>query len=616
MLMDSDFTEQVFPYTMNVNTCEIRINDYIKKITIDITNNGKEKSIIPFIQTSIQGDISYYMIPCVNYNGNVWGTGKEPKNMQVDGKPWIFPSDRVGVPGCSIVENKDICVGLFADNNVLSKRSSSSVFERDGKIYQRIYFSLIEYPYVYLRKFDYGNPFIEYISFKHGETKRFECYIYTYQKSGELYYGYKEMFDYINCGDYFSPVKSKYSLNEIKQWNEKFIYSLTEKTECGYLSNMGFLPNGVHRLGDETTKWCYRKHNKYEIGWCGQNITVAEMYLRLYLENGNVEYKERGLGILQAWLKRMHHCGLMGVNYDIPFDDAERIDTCNEGWFLYKMIFCCRLLNRIGESSIEYENVAKRICTFFIENYPDDGFPQILTGNGKLAVQDGCAGVMLMLGFVEAYEYFGNIKYLVRAQKAFEYYYKTYLSKSVAAGGALDTYCIDKESAGPVLRTALKLYSITGDNKYFDCAENIAHYLMTWCFYHDVEFDKESDCACINLRTTGGTAVSVAHHHIDCWGAFYVSDFYELYEKTNNVAYLNHAIALWSFTLQYVSDGSLKLHGMTRPLGAQNEAVIQCNWHQVDEKRGQLNDWMVAWVKTFQLDVVYAFSDKGYRSIL
>lgn len=617
-LMDDNFIEKDFSETtgLSVRISETRVNEFINRIAIDISNNGREQKIIPFIEVSAISNASFYMIPCVNYNGNVWGTCQEPKHMQKDGKPWIFPSDRVGLPGCSVAESKEECIGLFADNNGLSKNSSASIFEKNGKIVQRLYFSHIEYPYIYLRKFDYDSPLIEYVPFANGEEKQFVCYLYRYQKSNEGYYGYKKLFDYVNGGSFFNAVNPAYTLKQVKDWGEEFIRSLTEKTEYGYLSNIGFLPNGEHRLGDETAKWCYRKSNKYEIGWCGQNITVAEMYLRMYLENENPEYKEKGIGILQSWLKRIHPCGLMGCNYDVPFDGKERIDTCNEGWFLYKLILCCKLLKQMGESVAEYESVARNLCEFFVKNYPDGGFPQILNGDGEVVVKDGCAGVMLMLGFAEAYEYFGNAEYFVRTEKAFNFYYETYLAKSVAAGGALDTYCIDKESAGPVLRTALKLFSITGKHIYFDYAENIAHYLMTWCFYHDVEFDKESDCARMGLRTTGGTAVSAAHHHIDCWGAFYVPDFYELYQKTNNVAYFNHARALWMFTVQYMSDGNLKLHGMVRPRGAQNEAVIQCNWHQVDEEKGQLNDWMVIWVKTFQLDVIYALKNKDCGSIL
>lgn len=612
LYLDETFCERQFlkESEMQAQIVQTRVNDCIAKIEITIANRGNEKSLIPFFEVATSGDFTFYMIPCVNYNGNVWGTGKEPKGMEREGKPWIFPADRVGLTGCSVAENREVCTALFADNQGLSKNSSASLFEREGKIYHRIYFSHIEYPYSYLRKFDYGAPIAEFLSLKGGEEKKFICYFYRFEKSGEEYYGYKKLFDFVNGENYLKEVTPTYSFQTVKEWNGEFIRSLTEKTEDGYLSDMGFLPEGEHRIGDETCSWKFRNFGKYEIGWCGQNISVAEFYLRAFLQEGNSEDKQKGLGILNTWFKRIYPCGLISANYDTPFDGSEKIDACNEGWLLYKLTTCCRLLKEMGEDVSRYESVAKRICDFFIESYPVGGFPQILTADGKIFVKDGCAGVMIMLGFAEAYSYFHDEKYLVRAKEAFRFYYETYLSKSVAAGGALDTYCIDKESAGPVLRTALKLYSLTGNKRYFDCAENIAHYLMTWCFYHDVDFDENSDCGRLGLRTTGGTAVSAAHHHIDCWGAFYVPDFCELYEKTGNRAYFRHARALWNFTLQYLSDGTLKLHGMIRPRGAQNEAVIQCNWHGADEKKGQLNDWLVAWVKTFQLDAIYALKDK------
>lgn len=83
-------------------------------------------------------------------------------------------------------------------------------------------------------------------------------------------------------------------------------------------------------------------------------------------------------------------------------------------------------------------------------------------------------------------------------------------------------------------------YSYTKNENYLKMAENIAHYLMTWAFYFNVPFDKLTDCGQLNIKTVGGTAVSVAHH-IDCWGLFYVPGMLELYELTNNRAYLLHA---------------------------------------------------------------------------
>ena len=132
-------------------------------------------------------------------------------------------------------------------------------------------------------------------------------------------------------------------------------------------------------------------------------------------------------------------------------------------------------------------------------------------------------------------------------------------------------------------------------------------------YYHDVEFPSDSDCAKLKVRTTGGTSVSTAHEHLDVWGAYYVPDMFELYTLTGNESFKEQAKMLWLFTLQYVSDGTLTLHGMTRAKGAENEAVLHCNWNwSLDGKKGQLNDWLVSWVTTFKMDAYYALKDTDF----
>jgi hypothetical protein len=58
--------------------------------------------------------------------------------------------------------------------------------------------------------------------------------------------------------------------------------------------------------------------------------------------------------------------------------------------------------------------------------------------------------------------------------------------------------------------------------------------------------------------------------------------------------------------VEYVSDGSLTLHGMQRWKGMQNEGVFNCNWGMANSKnKGELNDWMVAWIKAYQQKTIY-----------
>ena len=598
-------------------TCE-QVNDWITRYKLTYKNTGEKAEIIPVFETVTEGEPDFYMIPCCAYQGNEWGTCREPKGMERDGKPWIFSSDRVAVPGCSIVEMQESCHALFADHTAPSSDASSTVYVREGNTIQRIYFSHVEYPVTYVRKFDYDPPVIRYLTLDRGEEMSFTCYTYSCPKSnpGELY-GYVSLFDFINT-EYLEMLEETVSAERVKELNFDFIESVTECKEGKYISNIGFLPDGVHRNGDPNSTFLFRKGGNYEIGWCGQNISVAEMYIRRYLEKGCQTDLEIGTGIMDTWLERRYENGLMSTTMNAPMGDSERMDTCNLGWFVWKATVACELLKKAGKDPAKYEQAVRAMCDFFLKDYPEGGFPQMVNSRGEVALKEGGAGAMLLVGFLHAYRYFGEKDYLARAVSAFDFYYDVYLKNSIAAGGALDTYCVDKESAGPVLRAALLLHEITEDKAYLDKAEKIAHYLMTWCFYHDVEFPAESDSGRMGLRTTGGTSVSTAHHHLDCWGAYYVPDMIRLYRLTGNRAYANHARILWRFTVQYISDGELVLHGMKRMAGAQNEAIFQNLWCTEADgiMRGTLNDWLIIWVKTFQLDALYAVDEMGAREML
>lgn len=592
---------------------EEKVNDHITRHRLTYRNEGEACDLIPVFETVTTGTVEHYMIPCVNYNGNTWGTCQEPKGMTREGLPWIFPPDRVGVPGCSIVQTAEVCAAVFAGSE--NTEASASVFQDERGTVQRIYFSNIEYPVSYLRKYVYGEEKIGYVHFEPGQQRSFVCCTYQKQKQPGDLYGYSGLFDYLNT-DYARALPRRFAPEQIRDLNYSFIESVTECKDGAYISNIGFLPGGVHRLGDPDSSFIFRKWGNYEIGWCGQNISVAEMYLRRHLERGSAEDLAVGMGILDTWMTRQYPSGLISVHYDEPFGDERWLDTCNLGWLVWKGIWCCELLKKAGKDPARYEQAITQLCDGIMERYPQGGFPQVLDCRGGVTCLEGCAGTMLLAGYLYAAGYFGRERYLQRATEAFDFYYDTYLRHSIAAGGALDTYCIDKESAGPVLRAALLLYRQTGNREYLQKAENVAHYLMTWCFYHDVSFRQGTDCAMLDLRTTGGTSVSTAHHHLDCWGAFYVPDMAELYELTGNEAYLRQARLLWDFTVQYISDGELVLHGMRRMPGAQNEAVIQCNWHSEDEEKGRLNDWLIIWVKTFQLDAFYGLKAQGRLDML
>lgn len=601
--MNDRFEEQG---NVAVSCNETKITDLVTRLDISFKNNGESAKLIPTVEYCVHEKLNFYMIPCILYNGNGFGSDNSPRGMRCDGEPWIFSADRTGIPGCTIAETADKCHALFAGTDSDSKNCSCSIYDEDGTTVQRLYFAHIETPKAFLNTHDFSEAIIDIPEISGGEEKHYVCYLYEYdKKTGEDFYGYKKLFDFAN-GDYCPDPEERFSVGQVKEWNGEFIRSLIERTDFGTLANIGFLSNGTDYFVKEPAPFMWRKYGKYEAGWCGQNLMIAELLLRSYIETGNTDDKETALSIMDTWLLRQHKTGLISSHYDGAFKEEEGIDACNEGTIVSELLAFSSLLKQIGEDSSRFENAAEKICNFYLNTFPDGDFPQAIRGNGEAVVKTGGAGAFITLGFVHAYEYFGKKEYLEIAERSFDFYYNTYLKYSLCGGGALDTFCVDKEGAHPMLRAALGLYKSTDDKKYIDLADNIAHYMMTWCFYYDVDYAEGTDCHALRIYTTGGTSVSASHHHLDCWGAYYVPEMLELSRLTGNSAYIKQARILWRFTTQYISDGNLELHGLVRPRGMQNEAIFNCHWGSNDPSiKGALNDWMVAWPKAFQLKTIY-----------
>ena len=589
-----------------VSCSETKISELITKLDISIKNNGESAKLIPTVEYRVKEKLNFYMIPCILYNGNEFGSDNSPRGMRSDGEPWIFSADRTGIPGCTYTETKEKGYALFSGTDTDSKNCSCSIYDENGMTVQRLYFAHIETPKAFMNTHNFGDAIVDIPEISGGEEKHYVCYFYEYDKKpGEDFYGYKKLFDFAN-GEYCPDPVERFSANQVKEWNWEFIRSLIEKTEFGTLANIGFLSNGTDYFVCEPAPFMWRKYGKYEAGWCGQNLMIAELLLRSFIETNNAEDKETALSILDTWLLRQHGSGLISSHYDGEFKEEEHIDACNEGTIISELLFCSDLLKQIEEDASRYENAAEKICDFYLNNYSDGDFPQVLKGCGESVVQTGGAGAFITLGFVHAYEYFRKKEYLEIAERSFAFYYDTYLQYSVCGGGALDTFCVDKEGAHPMLRAALGLYKATDNKNYIDLADNIAHYMMSWCFHYDVDYADGTDCNALRIYTTGGTSVSASHHHLDCWGAYYVPEMIELARLTGNPAYIKHLRILWRFTTQYISDGTLELHGLVRSKGMQNEAIFNCHWGSEDPSiKGRLNDWMVAWPKTFQLKTIY-----------
>ena len=593
------------------------------------TNRSEtEISFLPSLSVKTQNTAREWFMPCVNYSGNRFGDGMDPKGFHDRGEPWVIPSDHMGIPGCTAVMGEQGFSALFLPPDAV-KSAASLELEIDAVI-QRVFFTHIEYPRAYLEKFRYGNAIINEISLASGESRSFRAYLMIGDTTGA--FGYRPLIEYLLTKWARKPTDRE--TPRIYEDSLSFLRRLTEHKKNGdVLTNIGFKPDPTRKdAAVPHSEFVYRKGGRYECGWCGQNISNAFLFLFESMEKEIVQKTplapfdlpfalhgtfdtesadfQNAIGILDTWQKYRFENGLFPVLLDHVYHGrtAFSLDLCNLGWLAYQYLNCYMLLCKGGIERPDYLRSALGVIDVLLPTLRfKQGFPQTVDEKGEILCSLGMAGTMMTVAALQAYRITDKEQYFRAGKESFDYYYDEYLSRNAAAGGALDTYCIDKESAGPLLRAALLLERITGDASYLEKAENIACYLQTWMFYYDIPFPKGSDAHTLGFTTFGATAVSVQHHHLDCWASYYIPDFRYLAELSGNAIWQAAADALREYTFGEISDGKTYLHGLLRPEGAQNEAIFQCNWSfDGNHKKGEFNDWLVCWVCTFRLlDIVH-----------
>ena len=603
-------------------------NGALVTIKRTVTNTGKTPvSFLPVISVRMQNTVRDWFVPSVSYSGNAFGDGMDPKWLTCDGEPWVFPSDHAGVPGCSVVMGDAGTTSLFLPRDCV--KSACSLVIDDREVIQRAFFTHMEYPKAYVEKFRYADAILETETLANGESRSYTALLFLCEDSGT--FGYRSFIEYL-LTDYARDPMDR-AKPEIYDHSMAFLRSLVEKRDGMTLTNMGFLPRD--RADGKGKEFAFRRGGRYECGWCGQNISNAWLLLYDHLRAHGMtvaavdavapfdisfvvegsfdlanEDVQNALGILDTWRDARLESGLVPVLLDhVLMGKTEFVfDTCNLGWLVYQYVNVYVLLKRSGIVREDYLDIARGVLDALLP-YPalGKGFPQTVNERGEVICDLGMAGTMLTVAALQTYRATGEEKYFTAGKRSFDFYYEHYLSRNAAAGGALDTYCIDKESAGPIFRAALMLERITGDASYLEKAENIACYLQTWMFYYDLPFPAETDAGKCGFTTLGATAVSAQHNHLDCWASYYAPDMRYLSAKTGKCFWHRASDYIREYTFQGISDGKTVLHGLTRPAGAQNEAIFQSSWtFDGRNKKGQFNDWLVSWVNAFRLmDMVH-----------
>jgi len=607
-LPDAKVENGSYVYSDTYNRVEVEIEKksdtlfYVRRKWKNISGRLRKIQTIFRIQACF--NVEKYLIPCVSVNGNEFGKEGEPKGLERDGKKWIFSYDRVSIPSCTLTENRDFAVAVFASNeNDISLISSCSISmnKETGTYIQELYHPIIESPVTYSTRDGYSDAYESFIELKAEES--FECGIYlSISKPRWKNYGICEVLD--RAIEIFGDNSNIVVPADNDIWNRSITFAKSLITD--YKGKKGFI---IGFVPDNNGDFSYRDDQCFELAWCGQNILLSRMLVEDYIRYGNGDSLSEALEILDT---RVRNCtsesGLLASQLK-HYENLNQhsTDTCNMGYGAYEILRCYSRLKEIGIDKPEYLNAARGLCDFFCKNYSEEyGFGKEWSLAGQCKDKKGTVGAFMILPFAELYRLTGEQRYIVMAEKAMKFYVERDVDNFCCTAGALDTSCVDKETAAPIIIGAILLYELTKNEIYLEYGKKAAYYFSSWMFHYQPVYDENTEIAKYNICIKGLTSVSTQHHHLDMYAGLVVPYLYKLADYTCDEQFRSRADMMWKAVVQCIGDGNFEIHDRIRPIGSQNEAIFHCRW-SFKGNRGTLNDWLVAWPCAFRLSVLDYF---------
>lgn len=549
----------------------------------------------------IEDKVNYYMIPGILYNGNRWGDGKEPKGLARNGQDWVFGYHRASVPAGMYGQTENYFIGIWACVGEMHYSCSISEDEQSKQLVFSLYYPEREEPQTYCARDRYEDAYMER-TVHCGKTITMKAMVTVGER--------KKLYDF---GTYFSnawefyKVQSKRQISNEQTWELGIDFIMNQayfKTEnfSGFCMGLTFVDG----------RWRPKK-DYLEIGWVGQNASLAVSLLYQHLFTGDTRAFQQGIDTLDCWAEQatlpngLFRCHFEKIQkYGTNIENQEE---CNDAANLYSVVEqyleAEKVLSMLEIRRDNYKELVKRLCDFLCRKQDENGaYGKAWYNNGTCIQKDGTIGCYLAKALCIAFESFEDEKYKESAVRAFNYYYTEFLQNGFTTAGALDTCCIDKESAIGLLGTAIRLFQYTGEQKYAEAAKLISAYLASWQYHYNVSFPSDSVLAQITYKTRGGTCVSTQHHHIDCYGLAFYEDWMHLAALTGEIEWKERAEEIWNNSLYNISDGTKIIKGQRRPKGSQDEGFLQTRWHT---KRGDyfgVSEWLVVWNTAFRLEIL------------
>lgn len=133
---------------------------------------------------------------------------------------------------------------------------------------------------------------------------------------------------------------------------------------------------------------------------------------------------------------------------------------------------------------------------------------------GEVMVGGSTASAMAPGALALAGGYFGRDDYVETAGELAARLNESDVRSGVTTGGPGEIMkCPDSESAFAMLESFITLYEVTGEDRWLECAENMATQCMTWCASYDYDFPPDSSLGSADIRAAGSVWANVQNKH-------------------------------------------------------------------------------------------------------
>ncbi len=582
-----------------------------------IKTKGKYQLMFQYAPDTTKNKVKEWIVPSVMYQQNKFGEGKFPRGDWYDG--WSFREDRMPIPSCSILKTDTGYVSAFnSPANEHKVTSSIKTFELNNKPRFQINIPYTEEPHSYLEK----GIIIGGLSKPKIKTLKI--------KRKQIPYTYKRTF-------YIKQQNTNQSTNMIiKQiFNDAWKIQNSKKPEIDWnktvslrLNHLLFLliqnsDSGMYAVKMGRGNGLFQGYYDYTAGsFLVKSLEASVIFAKVgrELDNdklinlaekiGNYFLKGKlpnGLHQDMVDLKNGRFGGYLGAGGKEEWADG--VNTRCNGEVMYNYLRLYSILKDEGKTHNEYLDLVKENSNFYLENQlkgKDEGsFGRWWTKEGVPLNTLGTNGAYIISQLIELDKITGenNPKIKESLKKAGKYYSEL-VKQNAFYADTLDADCIDKEAGCSLLRCFLDLYDYTQNDEYLIMAKESAAFILSWLWTYDIAWADNTPAKKNNLFTKGLTGVSVAHHHLDFYGAYIGYDFLRLWKYANEEEWKDYAISMIEACSQLIAIDENNYLGRNKNyLGWQPEQINNTNWnykHHILGTKGYF-DVCVAWNTVLEL---------------